>query len=75
MEQIIPVGIAIVTIIGGLAKILYNNLNAKTTIIAADIKDTREKYVTKEEYNRTTDRLNMKLDKIIDLIVEGRHER
>ncbi len=75
MDQVIPVSIAVVTVVSGLVAIIYNNLNSKTSSNAESIKDTREKYVTKEEYNRSNDRLEAKLDKIIDLIIGERHER
>ncbi len=75
MESIVAVGIAVGTVICGTIGIIYANLNNKTSTNTTDIKDIRERYVTKDEHNRTADRLDAKLDKIIDLIVEGRHER
>ena len=67
--------IAIGGIMVGLIAIIYTYLNTKTCDNAEQISHIKEKYVTKEDFNRTNDKVDMKLDKIIDMLVEGRHER
>jgi len=67
--------IAIAGITIGLVAIIYNYLNNKMCSNEDQISHIKEKYVTKEDFNRTNDKVDMKLDKIIDMLVEGRHER
>lgn len=62
-------------VIIGLIAIIYNNLNAKTTKNEDEIKDIKEKYVTKEDFNRTNDKIDAKLDKILDIVMGWGHEK
>ena len=57
------------TFICGLGMIIYNNLNGKTLKNEEELKDVREKYVTKEDFNRQNDKLDAKLDKILDILM------
>ena len=81
-------GLAI-AFVGGLLAIIYQNLNNKTKENTCLIKDIGEKvdkvkddYATKQDLkelksdqSKTSDRLEKKLDRIIEMILEGRHEK
>ena len=53
--------------------IIYNALNKGIIDNKDDIKNVKEKYVTKEDFNRQNDKVDAKLDKILDILMkEGR---
>jgi len=69
MSNLTPVIIgAIFTLLFGLVAIIYNTLSNRATKNEDEIKDIKEKYVTKEDFNRQNDKMDLKLDKILDLL-------
>lgn len=63
------------TFICGLLVIIYNNLNNKAIKNEEEIRDIKEKYVTKEDFNRQNDKVDAKLDKILDILMGGKYEK
>jgi len=63
------------TIIVGLVGIVYAKLNSDTDKNTEEIKRIKDEYVKKEDYNRQTDKLDAKLDKILDILMGGHRER
>ncbi len=74
MDNTIPILALAISLFGGMGAVIYNNLNNKAKINTEDIKSIKEKYVTKDDYNRNTDKMDAKLDKILDILIGGRNE-
>lgn len=71
MTSILPIVIgALFTFLLALLAIIYNKLNKDITENSNDIKHIKEKYVTKEDFNRQNDKVEGKLDKIIDILMK-----
>jgi len=69
MSNLTPVIIgAAFTFVFGLVGIIYTTLSNRATKNEDEIKDIKEKYVTKEDFNRQNDKMDLKLDKILDLL-------
>ena len=64
-----------ITFVCGMLAIIYTNLNNKTIENGKEIKEIKEKYVTKEDFNRQNDKLDAKLDKILDILMGGHYEK
>jgi len=68
---LIPIAIgAALSIMGGMIVIIFTTLNKGINKNSVEIKDIKAKYVTKDDFNRQSDKVDAKLDKIIDILME-----
>jgi hypothetical protein len=65
---------AALSFVGGLLVIIYNKHNKDIAKNEEEIKGIKEKYVTKEDFNRQNDKVDAKLDKIIDILMKRGHD-
>ncbi len=73
-QNLITLLVFVATLVVGLIAIIYANLNKKTETNSEEIKEINgkfDKFVTKDDYNREYDKLDAKLDKIIDILIGG----
>ena len=57
------------TFVFGLLAIIYSTLSKTMNSNSDAITQIKEKYVTKEDFNRQNDKVDIKLDKIIDILM------
>jgi len=71
-KVLLPVAFAF---IGALLMIIYTTLNKNIKENEDEIKEIRKDFVTKEDFNRQNDKVDAKLDKILDILMGGRNEK
>ena len=71
-KVLLPIAFAF---IGALLMIIYTTLNKNIKENEDEIKEIRKDFVTKEDFNRQNDKVDAKLDKILDILMGGRNEK
>lgn len=75
IAAVIAIATGCLTIILGLVKIVHDKLNTEISKNTDGIAQVRDEYVKKEDFNRQNDKVDAKLDKILDILMGGNREK